>query len=149
MSTEIDVRKTSDKFYAALNRTLNGDARSMVDVWSHNSDVSTMHPIGGSQVGWDEVRASWENLAGICSNGQVSLSDQRICVGGDFSYEVGIEHVDVLVTRNKVQTDFRVTNIYRREGGEWRMVHHHTDLNLKMLEILSKLETSQQNVSGV
>ena len=68
---------------------------------------------------------------------------------GDFSYEVGTEHVDVLVARNEVHTDFRVTNIYRREGGEWRMVHHHTDLNLRMLEILSKLETSQQNVSGV
>jgi ketosteroid isomerase-like protein len=96
-----------------------------------------------------EVRASRENLARICSNGQVRLSDQRICVGGGFSYEVGTEHVDVLVARNEVQTDFRVTNIYRREGGEWRMVHHHTDLNLRMLEILSKLETSQQNVSGV
>jgi hypothetical protein len=36
----------------------------------------------GSQVGWDEVRASWENLVTICSNGQVRLSDQRICVRG-------------------------------------------------------------------
>jgi ketosteroid isomerase-like protein len=144
MSTENDMRKASDKFYAALNRTLNGDARPMVDVWSQNSDVSTTHPIGGSQVGWDEVRTSWENVARICSNGQVKVSDQRICVGGDFSYEVGTEHVDVLIAGNEVQADFRVTNIYRHEGSEWRMVHHHTDLNVTMLEILSKLEISQQ-----
>ena len=44
MSTEKEIRKLSDKFYVALNRTLNGDARPMVDVWLHNSDVSTMHP---------------------------------------------------------------------------------------------------------
>ena len=66
----------------------------MVDVWSHNSDVSTMHPTGGRQVGWDEVRASWENVAKISSNGQLTLSDQRICVGGDFSYESGTEHLN-------------------------------------------------------
>jgi hypothetical protein len=28
-----DIRKASDKFYVALNRALNGDARPMVDVW--------------------------------------------------------------------------------------------------------------------
>src|ERR1700751_2479227 len=143
MSAENDIRKASDKFYAALNRTIDGDATQMADVWSQNADVSTMHPTGGSQVGWDEVRPSWENLAKICSNGSVKLSDQRICAGDDFSYEVGTEHVDVLIAGNAVQTEFRVTNIYRREGSECRMVHHHTDLNLTMREILSKLETSQ------
>jgi ketosteroid isomerase-like protein len=54
-----------------------------------------MHPIGGRQVGWEEVRASWENVAKIFSNGQVNLSDQRICVGGDLAYELGTEHVHV------------------------------------------------------
>jgi hypothetical protein len=33
MSTKKDIRKASDKFYVALNRALNGDARPMVDVW--------------------------------------------------------------------------------------------------------------------
>ena len=50
MSAENEIRKASDKFYVALNRMLNGDPRPMVDVWSHKSDVSTMHPIGGSQI---------------------------------------------------------------------------------------------------
>jgi hypothetical protein len=85
MSAENDICKASDKFYLALNRMLNGDPRPMADVWSHNSDVSTMHPIGGRQIGWDEVRASWESQAKICSNGQLRLSDQRIYVGSDFS----------------------------------------------------------------
>jgi len=85
----------------------------------HNADVSRVHSIGGNQVGWDEVRALWENEQEFA----VRLSDQLICVGGDLSYEVGTQHVDVLVAGNEVRTDFRVTNIYRREGGEWRMVH--------------------------
>jgi ketosteroid isomerase-like protein len=103
-----------------------------------------MHSIGGRQIGWDEVRASWESQAKICSNGQLRLSDQRIYVGSDFSYELGTEHLDVLLAGNEVHTNFRVTNIYRREGSDWKMVHHHTDLNPTIVEILSRLETSQQ-----
>jgi SnoaL-like domain len=83
MSAENDVRKASDKFYAALNSVLNGDWTPMADVWSRIADVSAMHPVVGTQVGWDEIRASWENLAKICSNGRVQLRDQRISVGED------------------------------------------------------------------
>ena len=50
MLTEDEVCQASDQFYAALNRVLNGDARPMMEVWPHNSDVTTMHPIGGREV---------------------------------------------------------------------------------------------------
>jgi ketosteroid isomerase-like protein len=35
-----------------------------------------------------------------------------------------------------VRVDWRVTNIYRREGGGWKMVHHHTDVSPAMVEAL-------------
>jgi ketosteroid isomerase-like protein len=120
MSAKSDIRKASDKFYAALNSILNGDWTPMADVWSRNPDVSTMHPPGGTQVGWDEIRASWENLAKICSNGRVKLRDQRISVGEDLAYETGTEHVNVLLGKDKAQADLRVSNIFRCEGSEWR-----------------------------
>ena len=59
MSAEDDVRKASEQFYAALNRMLNGDAAPLTAIWSHGPAVTTMHPIGGRQLGWDEVRGSW------------------------------------------------------------------------------------------
>jgi hypothetical protein len=71
------------------------------------------------------------------------LSDQRICLGSDF-FALGTEYLDVLLAGNEVHTNFRVTNIYRCESSEWKMIHHHTDLNLTMVEILRKLETGQQ-----
>jgi hypothetical protein len=144
MSAEEDIRKASDKFYAALNSTLNGDWTPMADVWSRNPDVSTMHPPGGTEVGWDEIRASWENFAKISSSGMVELRDQRICVGEDLAYETGTEHVNVLMAKDQVQSSFRVSNVYRREGNDWRMVHHHVDSDPTIVELLSKLETSWQ-----
>src|SRR5258708_30307339 len=101
---ENDIRKASDKFYAALNRMLNGDPAPMVDAWSHNSDVSTMHPIGGSQIGWDEGRASWENQAKICSKGQIRLSGQRLRGHSCFSHELGAGHLYVFLAGNDRHT---------------------------------------------
>ena len=101
-------------------------------------------PSGGIEVGWDEIRASWENFAKISSNGRVELRDQRICVGEDLAYETGTEHVNVLIGKDQVQAKFRVSNVYRGEGSEWRMVHNHVDFDPRILEIVSKLETSPQ-----
>jgi len=101
-----------------------------------------MHLVGETEVGWDEIRASSENLAKIYSNERVELRDQRICVGEDLAYVTGTESVNLLIGKDQVQADLRVSNVFRREGSEWKMVHHHVDRNLTMLEILSKMETS-------
>ena len=56
MAAEDEVRQASEQFYAALNRTLDGDSSPMEEIWSHSSDVSGMHPFGGRMLGWEEVR---------------------------------------------------------------------------------------------
>ena len=127
MAAEDEVRAAAEQFYSALNGVLNGDAGSMVHVWSQSGDVTTMHPIGGRQVGWDEVWSSWQQVAGIASGGSVALGDRLIRVIGDAAYELGTENVDATLAGNPVRREVRVTNIYRREGGAWRIVHHHAD----------------------
>jgi ketosteroid isomerase-like protein len=139
MSTEDQVRKASEQFYAALNRMVNGDAGPLADIWSHSAAVTTMHPIGGRQVGWDEVRGSWEQVAQLASGGQVKLSDQLIQVSGDMAYEVGTEQGQFRLAGQQVSIENRVTNIYRREAGAWKIVHHHTDISPGMLDVLSQL----------
>jgi ketosteroid isomerase-like protein len=140
MSTEDEVRKASTQFYAALNRMLNGDARPLSDIWSHGSAVTTMHPIGGRQVGWNEVRESSEQVAQVASDGKVQLKDQLIRVAGDVAYEVGVEHADFKLGGQKVAGQIRVTNIYQREARAWKITHHHTDLAPAMVEILNRLQ---------
>jgi ketosteroid isomerase-like protein len=91
MQAEDEVRAASVKFYAALNRMLNGDPGSLTDIWSHGASVTAMHPIGGREIGWDQVRKSFEQVAKLTSAGQVRLSDQIIQVAGDVAYELGVE----------------------------------------------------------
>ena len=140
MSAENEVRKASEQFYAALNRMANGDASSMADIWSHSATVTTMHPIGGREVGWDEVKGPWGQVAQLASGGQINLNDQLIQVSGDMAYEVGTEQGQATMAGEQVVFNHRVTNIYRRENGAWKIVHHHTDLSPAMLDILSRLQ---------
>ena len=127
MSAEDEVCAVAERFYAALNSVLSGDAGPMANVWSQSAEVTTMHPIGGRQVGWDQVWGSWQQVAGIASGGSVALRDRLVRVVGDAAYELGTEHVDATLAGNPVRTQVRATNVYRREAGAWRIVHHHAD----------------------
>jgi ketosteroid isomerase-like protein len=140
MTIEDEVHAASEKFYAALNRMLNGDARSLQDIWSHSATVTTMHPIGGREVGWDQVRNSFEQVAELTTEGQVKLSEQFIQVVGDAAYELGVEHGRFTLAGQPVAGDCRVTNIYRRESGTWKIIHHHTDTAPAMIDVLTRLK---------
>jgi ketosteroid isomerase-like protein len=139
MQAEDEVRMASAQLYAALNRMLNGDAASLTDIWSHSATVTTMHPIGGRDVGWDQVRKWFEQLSQLTSAGQVRLSDQFIQVAGDIAYELGVEHARFTLAGQPVAGDCRVTNIYRPESGTWKVVHHHTDATPAMLNVYSRM----------
>jgi ketosteroid isomerase-like protein len=139
MASEDDVRNASKQFYAALNMMANGDVGPMASVWSHSASVTTMHPIGGRQVGWEEVNASFAGVAHLATEGKVVLKDQLIRVVGNAAYELGIEQGAFKVAGHAINVEHRVTNIYQLEGGAWKIVHHHTDLSPAMLDVLSKL----------
>lgn len=140
MSTEDEIRKASEQFYAGLNRMANGERGALADSWSHSATVTTMHPIGGRQVGWDAVRDSFDQVAEIASDGKIGLKDQSIQIAGEMAYEVGIEHGQFKMAGHQISLEHRVTNIYRREAGGWKLVHHHTDTSPAMLDVLSSLQ---------
>jgi len=139
MSEEEDVRRASKQFYSALNRMANGDAGPMDSAWSHRPDVTAQHPIDGREVGWDAVKASFERFAQIATDGKIDLKDQLIHVEGDVAYELGVEQGDCTLAGHPVAIKHRVTNIYGREGGGWRMVHHHSDTSPAMVDVVAKL----------
>lgn len=143
MSAEDAVRSASGQFYAALNRMLNGDAGPLAEIWSHSVAVTTMHPIGGREVGWDKVRDTWEQVAKGAADGQVKLRDELIQVVGDMAYELGTEQGQVKLGGHRVSIEHRVTNIYRRESGAWKIVHHHTDVSPAMVDIISRLQAER------
>jgi ketosteroid isomerase-like protein len=84
---------------------------------------------GVTASGWKEVDETFEWVASKFSNCE-SFRLEVIAAGvsGDLAYTVGYE--DSLVSRDggPVRPNrLRVTHVYRRENGEWKIVHRHGD----------------------
>jgi ketosteroid isomerase-like protein len=140
MAAEDDVRKASKQFYNALTSMSKGNAEQMGEIWSHDESATAMHPIGGRDVGWKAVKNSFDQVAGLATEGSVELKDQLIRVVGDVAYEIGIESGGFKIAGHQVNIEQRVTNIYQLKSGEWKMIHHHGDVAPAMLDVLSKLQ---------
>ena len=140
MSTVDEVREASKKFYAGLNRMANGEKDTLAVAWSQNGSATAMHPIGGREVGWKAIEGSFNQVAKLASNGKIELKDQLIQVVGDAAYELGTEKVQFKLGGHEVKDEARVTNIYKKENGNWKMVHHHTDIAPAMIEALQQLQ---------
>ena len=137
MAAEDEVRQAAERFYAAMNRGLDGDFGPMEDLWSHGSNVSILPPSGGRVLGWEEVRAAWERAAQAFSGGQVALEEMVVVpITDDAAYTLGTEHGHRKVGEETIRIGGRVTNVYRREAGGWKIVHHHTDFSSAMAEAL-------------
>ena len=127
--------ETEDFLDATLQRQIdaetamhNGDAGPRLAMWSRNDPV-TLFGAWVSRSGWDEVSGTFRWLAtqfADCSSYEVEL----IAAGasGDLAYTVAYEHTTASVEGNPpVAYKLRVTHVYRREGGEWKVVHRHGD----------------------
>ena len=48
-------------------------------------------------------------------------------VSGDTAYTVGYEHTSASINGQPRTYTLRVTQVYRREDGEWKVAHRHAD----------------------
>jgi ketosteroid isomerase-like protein len=123
------VRQAAAQFYNALNVMFTGELGPMKEIWSHASDVTYMGPGGGFQVGWDQVLAEWESQAAKKLGGKVEPADMRITVGQELAITSNVEKGENTNAAGKVEkVSIRATNLFRKEGGKWKMIGHHTDL---------------------
>lgn len=126
---EKEVKDAVAGFYAALAAIFVGDVAPMRAVWSHADDVTYMGPDGGFQIGWKDVLANWEKQAAMMLGGTVRPADMRIFVGRDLAVTHNYEKGENISTDNGPEpVSIRATNLFRKEGGSWKMIGHHTDL---------------------
>jgi ketosteroid isomerase-like protein len=129
MSTEQDVRQAVEDFYAAVTRCLNGDAEPVLALWARGPEATVMHPAGGRQAGWEEVRDAWEGWARALAGGEVRAAEVSVrLVTAEVAVVSAVERGRGTLGADTVEVDCRATLVLRREGRAWRPVHHHVDL---------------------
>ena len=107
----------------------------MEEIWSHSEDVVNLGPFGNRELGWTEVRGLLENLGRMNMGGRLEVRDLNYRIYGDLGYVFYTQHCSNLVAEGKpIDVDVRATSIFRREGGKWRLIHHHADLSPVMQE---------------
>ena len=113
---------------AAEEAIHNGDAAPRLAMWSTNDPVTLFGAIRSNR-GWDEVSRTFRWLASRFSD-CTSYRFELVAAGasGDLAYTVGYEHTSVSVDGVPAEPyTLRVTHVYRREDGEWKVVHRHGD----------------------
>lgn len=122
------VLAANAEFYTALNALFTGEIDPMVAVWSHADDVTYMGPTGGFEHGWSAVLQDWQGQAAMKLGGRVEPTDVRVVVAGDLAVLSLREQGENTNAQGQVEAVMlRATNIFRKEGGAWKMIGHHTD----------------------
>jgi ketosteroid isomerase-like protein len=104
-----------------------GDAWQRAQLWSLREPVSVLGA-WQSAIGQDEVRRLFADLGTTFSDCRSFSYDVVVAdVLGDMAYTVGYEHTSTSVNGEPRSYSLRVTQIYRHEDGEWRVVHRHAD----------------------
>lgn len=105
-----------------------GDPAPRIALWSH-ADPVTLFGAEVTRRGWDQLEPTFRWLAGTF-DGSTSCEYEVLAAGtsGDLGYVVAIEHsVASRHGRLPVEYALRVTTVFRREDGVWKVVHRHGD----------------------
>lgn len=105
----------------------NGDAGPRKAIWSGEEPVTVLGA-SWSGTGPQEVDAIFQKLERLFSD-CTSYSHELLAadVLGDMAYTVGYEHCSGSISGEPSEYTLRVTQIYRREGGDWKVAHRHAD----------------------
>jgi ketosteroid isomerase-like protein len=107
----------------------NGDPEPRLRMWSTKDPVTLFGGWGPCNSGSEEVTRTFRWVASRFSN-CAAYRFELVAAGvsGDMAYTVGYENSKRSVDGGPVESStLRVTHVYRREDGEWKIVHRHGD----------------------
>jgi ketosteroid isomerase-like protein len=121
------LRWVKTTLYDAELALHNGDAAPRRALWSRNEPVSVLGAWRDAH-GQDELDDLFASLARSFSDCTSYAFDLRAYdVLGDMAYTAGFERSSVSVDGERRSYTLRATQVYRREGGAWKVAHRHGD----------------------
>ena len=113
---------------------IQGDVEPRLALWSRREPVSLLGAWGPNTTGWLELERIFRWVAGRLGGAnfrdfQFDVEVAEVSPDGQMAYTVGFERFnEVLADGATKPWAVRVTHAYRREDGEWKIVHRHGDL---------------------
>jgi ketosteroid isomerase-like protein len=108
-------------FYQAFESR---DIDAMMACWAEDEDIVCIHPGGPRLVGYEAVRAGWEQLFAADTKLSFKLADIVVIDTVGLALQSAIEHVTV-GDDPKPRGTAIATNVFLRTPSGWRLVVHH------------------------
>ena len=111
---------------------VSGDADPLTAISTEHEPASFFPPPGGIVQGAAEVvQTNQQGAEQFLPGSETQFEVLHSEASGDLGYQVAVQHAEV---RRKgadepVPMHLRITEIFRREDGRWKLVHRHADPN--------------------
>ncbi len=129
-SIRFDLQQVMEQDHRAGDAFHQGDPEPKKKMFSRRDDVTLANPLGLTSRGWNEVEKTMESAASRYRDGE-GIRYERISefATADLAYMVEFERSRVKVgsADEMASVSLRVTTIFRREDGEWKIVHRHAE----------------------
>ena len=125
-----DLDGVLEDYHHALDAFMRGDCESAKALYSQRDDVTLGNPFGPFARGRHQVVDTMRRAAANYRDGEaVGFDAISKYVTADLAYVVEVERLRSKVggRQDVVPVTLRVTSVFRREDGRWKLVHRHAD----------------------
>lgn len=128
-----DFNDFVERCHEALKQQTGGDSAALLSLWSRAGDVAFMSPMGGYQLGYEQLSGLLLAAATTLDFEEWHAENLVKVVSGDIAHTAEIEHFSRRPdpARQSSWPDeaaLRVTTVYRREDGAWRIILRHAQM---------------------
>jgi ketosteroid isomerase-like protein len=119
-----------EEYHRAGVEITNGNPEVYKSLYSRSDDATLANPFGPPARGWTKVSATLDGAAEKYRDGEaVAFDNFSTVVTRDLAYTVEIESYRAKVGGADEMTPVavRVTTVFRREEGVWKVLHRHAD----------------------
>ncbi len=129
-SMEIELAMAMEQANAAVASMRSGDPEPYIRCWTSSDDATLFGAWGTTEKGHRAVTDNfrWPGSRYANGTGPVGVEQAVVATSKDLAYTVGFERGPVSIDGGPArELAMRVTHIYRRVDGGWKLVHRHAD----------------------
>ncbi len=125
-----DGRADADAIRSLVNRevaAINGkDLRALSEIWSKDKDILMFDvPPPGRFQGWDQIGRLWKDFFDKVTEIRLTVDAVRTETQGSLGYATYDWSMTGRLGSYALEDRGQATAIYRKEGGQWRLIHAH------------------------
>jgi len=126
----MELQQAINLYHKSVDQFSRGNSQPIKLLYSHKDDVFLANPFGLVVVGWNKVSEALDFASSKFSDGEVTKFDlitkyesaELVIV-----FEVEKWKAKVGERKELASFDLRVTTAFRKEEGNWKVVHRHAD----------------------